>query len=78
MVEGACRPASQRALINGFTTQIALPSALARLSSANQNGVAALPTSYAGAFGTGTANEITFGSRVTRAGNSCNPMTAVK
>lgn len=70
--------ASQRALINGFTTEIAKPAALARLSSANQNGVAALPTSYAGAFGTGTANEITFGSRVTRAGNSCNPMTAVK
>ncbi len=74
----AVTSASQRAFINGFITEIAKPSALARLSSANQNGVAALPTSYAGAFGTGTANEITFGSRVTRAGNSCNPMTAVK
>jgi hypothetical protein len=70
--------ASQRSFITGFITEIAKPNALARLSSANQNGVAALPGAYAGAFGTGTANEITFGSRVTRAGNSCNPMTAVK
>jgi hypothetical protein len=70
--------ASQKAFIGGFTSRIALPDSLARLSSANQQGVAALPGSYAGAFGTGTANEIAFGSRVTRAGNSCNPMTAVK
>lgn len=70
--------ASQRAFITGFTTEIKKPDALAKLSSANQQGVAALPTSYAGAFGSGNANTIAFGSRVTRAGNSCNPMTAVK
>jgi hypothetical protein len=70
--------ASQKAFISGFTTRIALPDSLARLSSANQDGVAALPLSYAGAFGTGSANEIKFGSRVTRGGNSCNPMTAIK
>jgi hypothetical protein len=70
--------ATQKAFINGFTARIALPDSLAKLSSANQEGVAALPLSYAGEFGTGSANEIKFGSRVTRSGNSCNPMTAIK
>jgi hypothetical protein len=70
--------AAQQSFVNGFIAQAKLPDALARLSAANQQGVAALPDSYAGAFGTGTANEIAFGSRVTRAGNSCNPLTAVK
>jgi hypothetical protein len=70
--------AQQKAFINGFIAQASKPDALAKLSAANQQGVAALPTSYAGEFGTGTANEIAFGSRVTRAGNTCNPLTAVK
>jgi hypothetical protein len=70
--------ASQRAFITGFTNEIKKPDSLAKLSTANQQGVAALPSSYTGAFGSGNANTIAFGSRVTRAGNSCNPMTAVK
>ena len=70
--------ASQKSFITGFTAEIKKPDALAKLSSANQQGVAALPTSYVGGFGTGSANNIAFGSRVTRAGNSCNPMTAIK
>jgi hypothetical protein len=68
----------QQSFVTGFTAQARTPDALAKLSSANQQGVAALPDSFAGAFGTGTPNEIAFGSRVTRAGNSCNPLTAVK
>jgi hypothetical protein len=69
---------TQRAFISGFIARVSKPDSLARLSSANQQGVAALPESYPGDFGTGTANEIAFGSRVTRVGNSCNPMTAIK
>ncbi len=68
----------QQSFVTGFIAQARTPDALARLSPANQQGVAALPDSFKGAFGTGTANEIAFGSRVTRAGNSCNPLTAVK
>jgi hypothetical protein len=74
----AALSAAQKSFVTGFIAQARTPDALARLSTANQQGVAALPDSYAGAFGTGTANEIAFGSRVTRAGNSCNPLTAVK
>jgi hypothetical protein len=51
---------------------------LAYLPAAVQNGIAALPTAYAGAYGTGTATEILFGSRVSRGGNSCNGFSAVK
>lgn len=68
----------QRDFLTQFRTEAAKPSSLARLASANQLGVAALPGSYAGAFGTGTANEITFGSRVSRGGNSCNPVSHFK
>lgn len=70
--------AQQKSFINGFTAEIAKPESLAKLPSANQNGVLALPLSYAGNFGTGTANEIKFGSRVSRNGNSCQPLTATK
>lgn len=70
--------AQQRSFITGFINESAKPDALVKLSSSAQQGVAALPGSYAGDFGTGTANEIAFGSRVTRAGNSCTPFTAVK
>jgi hypothetical protein len=70
--------ANQKTFITNFGNKIALPDSLARLSSANQQGVASLPTSYSGAFGTGTANEIAFGSRVTRGGNTCTPFTASK
>lgn len=68
----------QQNFISKLADRMALPDSLAKLSSANQNGVAALPTSYAGDYGVGTANEIAFGSRVTRSGNSCQPMTAAK
>jgi hypothetical protein len=70
--------ANQKTFLTNFANKIALPDSLAKLSSANQQGVAALPTSYAGDFGTGTVNEIAFGSRVTRAGNTCTPFTASK
>jgi len=70
--------ASQRSFITGFTTEIKRPDALVTVPAAHQQGVAALPTSYAGAFGTGSANVIAFGSRVTRAGDSCNKMFGTK
>jgi hypothetical protein len=70
--------AAQKSFITGFTSEIAKPDSLAKLPAANQNGVLALPTAYAGAFGTGTTNEIKFGSRVSRGGNSCQPLAAVK
>lgn len=68
----------QRDFLSQFRAEAAKPDSLARLSSANQQGVAALPDSYAGVFGTGTANEIAFGSRVSRGGNSCNPVSHFK
>lgn len=74
----AALTSAQQAFITGFTAEIAKPSALNTLSSANKAGVLALPTSYSGAFGTGTAAEIAFGSRVNRGGNSCSPLAAVK
>ena len=37
-----------------------------------------MPDTYAGAYGIGSANEIKFGSRVTRGGNSCTPATVAK
>lgn len=70
--------ASQKAVISGLIAAYQSPDSMAKLSSANQQGVAALPSAYPGGFGTGTANAIAFGSRVTRAGNTCNPFTAVK
>lgn len=63
--------ADQQAFISAFRAEAAKPSSLASLSAAAQQGVAALPDSYTGAFGTGTPAEITFGSRVTRGGASC-------
>jgi hypothetical protein len=68
----------QKDFLVQFRTQAAKPDSLASLSAANQLGVAALPDSYAGAFGTGTANEIAFGSRVQRGGNSCQLPVLVK
>lgn len=62
----------QQAFITAFRAEASKPSSLTNLSVTNQQGVAALPDSYAGAFGTGTPAEITFGSRVTRGGASCN------
>lgn len=70
--------ANQQSFITKLAERMAKPDSLNRLSSANQNGVAAMWDSYEGEFGTGTANEIKFGSRVTRGGNSCTPMTAIK
>jgi hypothetical protein len=60
----------QRAFLTGFRDEARRPASLALLSTAAQGGVAALPDTYPGAFGTGTAPEITFGSRVSRGGNS--------
>lgn len=71
-------PANKRNLIQGLTNNFRAPAGLARLSANAQLGVAALPDAYAGDFGTGTAAEIAFGSRVTRGGNSCTAFTAVK
>lgn len=70
--------ADQQNFITQFTAQAQKPTSLQLLSSAAQNGVTALPSSYAGAFGTGTAAEQTFGSRVSRGGNSCTPSVFFK
>ena len=70
--------ADQQSFLTTFRAEARKPDSLARLATANQQGVTALPTAYAGAFGTGTANEITFGSRVQRGGNSCTVPTLVK
>ncbi|MBP6900099.1 MAG: hypothetical protein KBC73_08430 [Burkholderiaceae bacterium] len=61
----------QQDFIAQFAAEAGKPESLNKLSTATKNGVAALPDSYAGAYGTGTADEIAFGSRVTRGGNSC-------
>ncbi len=65
--------ADQQAFLTSFRDQARKPSSLALLSAAAQNGVAALPESYAGAFGaaSNTAAENLFGSRVSRGGASC-------
>lgn len=68
----------QKSFLTTFAARARLPASLAKLSSATQNGVAATPDTYAGAFGTGTADEIKFGSRVSRGGNSCTPPTFFK
>jgi hypothetical protein len=68
----------QQDFLSQFRTTASQPDSLAKLATANQQGVAALPESYEGAFGTGTANEIAFGSRVSRGGNSCNPIIHYK
>lgn len=70
--------ANQRNFIQGLTNNFRSPAALQASLTTAANGVAALPDSYAGDFGTGSAAEIAFGSRVTRGGNSCTPFTAVK
>jgi hypothetical protein len=70
--------ADQQNFLTQFRTEASKPDSLTRLSSTAQQGVAALPTAYAGAFGTGTANEIAFGSRVQRGGNSCQLPVIVK
>jgi hypothetical protein len=69
---------SQIAFVKGFSDALTTVAPLAYLPAAVQNGIAALPTAYAGAYGTGTATEILFGSRVSRGGNSCNGFSAVK
>ena len=61
----------QQDFLSQFAAEAGKPSSLAKLSATTQNGVAALPVAYAGAYGVGTTEEIAFGSRVTRGGNSC-------
>lgn len=70
----------QRDFLTQFRAEASKPNSLAKLSSANQQGVAALPGSYAGTFGasTNSVNENAFGSRVSRGGNSCNPVAHFK
>lgn len=68
----------QQDFLSQFRNEARKPDSLARLSATTQLGVAALPDSYAGAFGVGSANEIAFGSRVTRSGNSCQLPVVVK
>lgn len=70
--------ADQQKFLTDFRDTAKTPDSLSKLAAANQLGVAALPESYAGAFGTGTATEIAFGSRVSRGGNSCNPVVHYK
>ena len=69
---------NQRNFIQGLTNNFRSPAALQASLTTAANGVAALPDSYAGDFGTGSVAEINFGSRVSRGGNSCSPFTAVK
>lgn len=68
----------QKTFLTDFRAEASRPSSLAKLAVANQEGVAASPESYAGGFGTGTVDEIKFGSRVLRGGNSCNLPVVVK
>jgi hypothetical protein len=70
--------ANQKAFITSFSDALATVAPLAYLPTAVQNGIAALPTAYAGAYGSGTTAEILFGSRVSRGGNSCTPFSAFK
>lgn len=70
--------AAQKSFITGFIAEIRKPDALAKLSSSNQQGVAALPSAYTGSFDARTGNNAIFGSRVTRIGNSCVPFRATK
>lgn len=67
----AALSADQQQFLAEFRAEAGKPASLAKLAAATQNGVAALPEAFAGAFGEGTADEIAFGSRVTRGGNSC-------
>ena len=77
-LEFATLSTDQKGFLTAFAARARLPSSLAKLSSSAQNGVAATPGTYAGAYGTGTADEIKFGSRVSRGGNSCVPPTFAK
>jgi len=68
----------QQDFLTQFRNTAKLPDSLSKLATANQQGVAALPDSYAGVYASGTAAEINFGSRVSRGGNSCNPVVHYK
>ena len=68
----------QQTFLTNFAAFAQTPAALTRLSTATQNGVAALPSTYVGNYGFGTAAEIRFGSRVSRGGNSNTPSTYYK
>jgi len=70
--------ADQQQFLSEFRAEAGKPSSLAKLTAATQNGVAALPVAYAGAYGEGTADEIAFGSRVIRGGNSCSAPIVAK
>lgn len=70
--------ADQQDFLLQFAAEAGKPTSLAKLSTTVQEGVAALPFAYDGAFGTGTAEDIKFGSRVSRGGNSCSPVTLFK
>jgi hypothetical protein len=72
--------ADQRTFLTQFAAEARKPASLANLSAAAQQGVAALPQSYSGAFGAPgqPAEVLTFGSRVSRGGNSCTPPTLFK
>ncbi len=70
--------AQHQSFISGFIAQIQKPDALAKLSSANQHGVAAMPSAYSGSFDARTGAAAVFGSRVTRNSQSCVPFRATK
>lgn len=63
-------PANVQSFLNSFFAGAGLPNNLAQLAPAVQKGVMANPTVCPDPFGSGTANEIAFCSRVTRNGNS--------
>jgi hypothetical protein len=79
-IDGASTDLStkQIAFIKGFSDALTTVAPLAYLPAAVQNGIAALPSAYNGAYGTGTAAEIQFGSRVSRGGNSCSAFSSYK
>lgn len=68
----------QQDFLTQFRAEAGKPDSLAKLPVTTQNGVAALPGTVTAPFGAGTANENTFGSRVSRGGNSCSPVIAYK
>lgn len=61
-----------------FRDQFGLTKNIAQLSAEGKLGVVALPGNVPGAAGTWAGNDLTFGSRVTRGGESRNPLVFAK
>ncbi|MDC8784050.1 hypothetical protein [Roseateles koreensis] len=69
--------ATQQLFVKNFVKAMGKPATLNYLSAGSQQGVLTLSNSYTDADPTlsADANVVKFGSRVTRLGNSCNPLT---